>query len=453
MTAEILSVGTELLLGNIVDTNAAYIAQELASLGISVYRKTTVGDNYDRLLAAITHAFENADLVVISGGLGPTQDDITKTVAAEYFGRELVLHEESMRRIEKRFAGRGLPVNSEKNALIPEGAHVLPNDNGSAPGIILTGHMPVDCHGSPSLAMTGKSKMLILLPGPPHEMTPMFANYAVPYLQAKSGMVFISRTLKIIGIGESKVEDMLIDLISAQTNPTIAPYAKVGEVHVRLTASAKTEAEANTLLEPVMQEIEKRLYPHIYSTDGSTPAEVVIERLRNKSGGSKSEPTGTKIVPVENCTPHTLAVAESCTGGLIMSQLVAVAGCSDVILEGLCTYSNEAKIARLGIPPEMLEEYGAVSPQVAAAMAENAARTSGASVGLSTTGIAGPGGGTPDKPVGLVYIGLYANGKTITEKFNLIGSRNEVRTRAANLALDLLRKKLNHEKHEIHEKK
>jgi len=434
MTAEILSVGTELLLGNIVDTNAAFLSRELAGLGVSVFRKTTVGDNHKRLFAALENAFSSADLVIISGGLGPTQDDITKAVAAEYFGQKLVLHEESMVRIKKRFADREreLPENVHLNAMIPEHAHVLPNDNGAAPGVVVSGTtqsvggkmLPIQTPGRsrhPAFD-TEYHKTLILLPGPPHEMEPMFTNYVIPFLREKSGDVFVSRTLKITGLGESRVETMLMDLISAQTNPTIAPYAKVGEVHVRLTASAKSESAALELISPLLDEITKRLSPHVYSTNDKTLPETIVSLLQEQN--------------------HTLAVAESCTGGLVMAELVSVAGCSGVILEGLCTYSNEAKTARLGIDANMLKNHGAVSAQTAAAMAENVAKIAGATIGLSTTGIAGPGGGTDDKPIGLVYIGLYINGTAETEKLNLTGNRNEVRLRATNLALDMLRRRI-----------
>ena len=408
MTAEIMSVGTELLLGNIVDTNAAFLSQELAGLGVSVFRQTTVGDNHKRLLSALTHAFESADMVIVSGGLGPTQDDITKAAAAEYFGQKLILHEESMQRIRLRFAarGRGLPESAQLNAIIPENAKVLQNDNGSAPGIVIEEN----------------GKILILLPGPPSEMMPMFKDYVAPFLQNKSGCVFTSRTLKIIGLGESQVEHMLSDLITVQTNPTIAPYAKIGDVHVRLTASAASEAAAHKLIDPLLAEIHKRLTPHVYSDNGNTLPEIVIALLRK-----------------QNCS---LAVAESCTGGRIMSELVSVAGCSTVFLEGVCTYSNEAKVARLGICKNLIQTHGAVSAEVAAAMAENVAKTAGTTIGLATTGIAGPDGGTADKPVGLVHVGIYISGKTETAKFNLIGSRNEIRIRATNLALDMLRQKL-----------
>ena len=408
MVAEILSVGTELLLGNIVDTNAAFLSQELAGLGVSVFRETTVGDNHKRLFCALKNAFKSADVVIISGGLGPTQDDITKEVAAEYFGRGLVLHQESLERIKARFAARRreLPISTDRNAIIPEGSLVLPNDNGSAPGVVIE----------------QDGKILILLPGPPNEMIPMFTNYVRPFLQQKSGKVFVSRTLKIIGIGESQVESMLMDLINVQTNPTIAPYAKIWDCHVRLTASAQSATEAEAFIAPLAAEIHKRLDPHIYSDNDATLPEIIVALLQK-----------------QNCT---LAIAESCTGGLIMSELVSVAGCSSVFLEGLCTYSNEAKTARLGVPAALIEKHGAVSAEVAAVMAEGVAKTAGATIGISTTGIAGPDGGTAEKPVGLVYAGLYINGEVETVKLNIIGSRNEVRLRAAHLVMDMLRRKL-----------
>ncbi|MCL2386482.1 MAG: competence/damage-inducible protein A [Defluviitaleaceae bacterium] len=406
MTAEILTVGTEILLGNIVNANAAFLSQGLAGLGISVFKHTSVGDNHGRLAAAFASAFENASLVITTGGLGPTQDDITKSVAAEYFGRELEMHEESRQKIIQRFAGRTLPESVERNALIPQGAEVLPNENGSAPGI----------------CMERDGKILIMLPGPPHEMQPMFTKYAAAFLRKKTDSVFVSRTLKIIGMGETSVESQLRDLIDAQTNPTIAPYAKVGDVHVRITASAPDEKTAQALIAPVAEEIYTRLNPCVYGEDETPLAETVINQLKNKN--------------------HTLAVAESCTGGLIASNLVAVSGCSAILKEGFVTYSNEAKIARLSVPESLIKEHGAVSPEVAAAMAENAAKVSGATIGLSITGIAGPEGGTPEKPVGLVYIGLHINGQTQTAQHKTIGNRNEIRTRSALLALDLLRRSL-----------
>ena len=232
----------------------------------------------------------------------------------------------------------------------------------------------------------------------------------------------MSRTFKIIGLGETQVEKLLMDLIQAQSNPTIAPYAKVGDVHVRITAAAPSQAEAEKLLAPLTLEINRRLAPYVYSDTDATLAEVVLNLLQEQN--------------------HTLAIAESCTGGLMTSDIVSVPGSSAVFLEGLCTYSNAAKIARLGVPAALIETHGAVSPQVAAAMAEGVAKTSGASVGISTTGVAGPGGGTADKPVGLVYVGVCINGEATTEKFNLTGNRDEVRVRAASHALDALRRRL-----------
>ena len=263
----------------------------------------------------------------------------------------------------------------------------------------------------------------MMLPGPPHEMQPMFLNYAAAFLREKTARVFVSRTLKIIGQGETAVESLLRDLIDTQTNPTIAPYAKIGEVHVRVTASAADEKAAHDLIAPVADEIYKRLTPRIYGENESTLAEIVIALLKKHD--------------------YTLAVAESCTGGLVASDLVAVSGCSDVLREGLVTYSNESKTARLSVCEKLLSQHGAVSAEVAAEMAKNAAITSGASVGLSTTGIAGPEGGTDTKPVGLVYIGLYIHGQEpLTEKHIFTGTRNIVRTRAAMCALDFLRRNL-----------
>jgi len=407
IVAEILNVGTEILLGNITNSNAAFLSQQLAGIGVSVFRHTSVGDNHKRLKCAIEHAFENADVVITTGGLGPTQDDITKSVAAEFFGLKLEMHEESRQRILERFAGRELPESVERNALVPQGAKVFPNENGSAPGICIE----------------SGGKILIMLPGPPHELQPLFLNYAAAFLREKTEGVFVSRTLKIIGIGETAVESQLRDLIDAQTNPTIAPYAKVGEVHIRITASAADETAAHTLLSPVADEIYRRLNPRIYGENEVSLAEVVLELLKTQN--------------------HTLAVAESCTGGLVSSDLISVPGSSVVFREGFVTYSNEAKTARLFVPESLLAAHGAVSAEVAAAMAEGAAKAANATVAISITGIAGPDGGTQEKPVGLVYVGLFVAGRgMLTEKFNFTGNRNEIRRRSAISALDLLRKKI-----------
>ncbi|MDR1664627.1 MAG: competence/damage-inducible protein A [Clostridiales bacterium] len=409
-TAEILAVGTELLLGDIVNTNAQFISRELAKLGINVYRHTVVGDNPARLKAAYARAFEKADVVIATGGLGPTGDDITKEIAAEYFGLPLVFHEESWNAIQARFAGMraGVPSANRKQALIPEGCTVFPNANGTAPGACIE---------------SGDGKALLLLPGPPNEMEPMFLEYAVPFLCTKSSSVFVSRTLKTCGVGESRAEEILKDIIAAQSNPTVAPYAKMSEVWLRVTASAPDGQTARALIAPVAAAIYDRLGENIYGEDDDSLEGIVIKRLRENN--------------------LTLAPAESCTGGLLSAALVNVPGASEVFKEGLVTYSNEAKIKSLGVREATLSAHGAVSEQTAAEMAEGAARSAGASVGVSTTGIAGPGGGTPEKPVGLVYVGLYVKDRGVTVKeLRLTGDRQRIRHRAVISALDFLRREL-----------
>jgi len=407
MIAEVLGIGTELLLGDIANTNAQFLSRELAGLGISVYGHTAVGDNAARLHAALEHAFTKADMVIACGGLGPTQDDITKEVAAAYFGREMVLDEASFEAIKARFAGRDMPENVIRNAMVPKGSVLFPNSHGSAPGVCL------ELEG----------KLLILLPGPPHELEPMFMEHVVPFLRQKTDLVFVSRRLKIIGIGESRVEEVLSDLIDSQTNPTIAPYANITEVALRITASAKDADAANERINPVAAKIYERLGGNIYGEGDVSLVQVVMDMLKSEG--------------------LTLAIAESCTGGLLTSAFVDMPGSSDILMEGAVTYSNAAKMARLGVAKDLLKDYGAVSPQVAAAMAEGVVKSSGAGVGVSTTGIAGPGGGTKSKPVGLVYVGLHIAGKgTVTKELRLMGTRNEVRKRAMISALALIRDKL-----------
>jgi len=407
MTVEILAIGTELLLGNIANTDAQFISRQLAGMGIGVYGHTVVGDNRRRLHAAFAHAFTKADMVIAVGGLGPTDDDITKAVAAQFFARDMVLDAAAFARIETRFAATGLPENVHKNALVPAGAQTLPNDHGSAPGVWLE----------------QDGKTLLLLPGPPHELEPMFVNYAVPLLREKSGgQIFFSRTLKFIGMGESNIEGQLKDLFDAQENPTLALYAKVWECHLRLTAAASTEAAARDMIEPTAQEIYARLGAYIYGEGDADLPTLAVAAVRARG--------------------ETLAVAESCTGGMVASLLVGVSGVSAILNEAIVTYSNEAKTTRLGVDAAIIAQHGAVSAECAAAMAEGVARTAGAGMGLSTTGIAGPDGGTPEKPVGTVFIGLCINGTTQVKKLQLAGERNTIRERAAMAALNLLRRAL-----------
>ena len=409
MRAEILAVGTELLLGDIVNTNAQYLAQELAQLGIEVYYQTVVGDNPKRLKDTIFHAFSRADIIVTTGGLGPTEDDLTKETAAEYFGEELVLDQKALDQIQVFFNGTGrkMTENNVKQAFVPkEHGTVLYNDNGTAPGIIIE----------------KDDKIIVMLPGPPKENVPMFENQVKPYLNKKNDYTFISRVLRVAGVGESAMETMVKDLIDSQTNPTIAPYAKDGEAVLRITAKAKDEEEAKALIDPVAEQLRERLGRSIYA-EGETDMQSVLAQLLIDKG-------------------LTLAVAESCTGGMICSRLVEYPGVSEALVEGCVTYSNEAKMHRLGVKAETLEKYGPVSKEVAAEMAEGIAKTSGASVGLSTTGVAGPDGATEEKPIGLVYIGIYYNGEVQVKGIRYPGKRNKVRERATYLAMDVLRREL-----------
>jgi nicotinamide-nucleotide amidase len=406
MICEILSVGTELLLGDILNTNSQYLNRRLADLGISVYFNTTVGDNPQRLKKALEIAFSRSDMVIATGGLGPTKDDLTKEVSAEFFGKKLILHEESLNRIKEFFEKRGLPLTEGniKQAYIIEGSKVIPNDWGTAPGIIYENN----------------GKILILLPGPPREMIPMFETYVVPYLLTLSSETIQSKVLRVCGLGESFMEERIKDLIENQTNPTIAPYAKEGEAILRITAKAKSKEEAEKLIEEVEKEIRKRLGDFIYGEGDITLEEVVVKLLIEKG--------------------ITIAVAESCTGGMISARIVNVPGVSKVFKEGIIAYSNESKIKRLNISEETLKKYGAVSKECALEMARNVALISGADIGLSSTGIAGPEGGTFDKPVGLVYLGLYMNGVENYKELKLSGDRNRIRLYTTINALDFLRR-------------
>ena len=407
MTAEILAVGTELLLGDTLNTNAQYLSKELAALGISVYHHSVVGDNPERLTKAFSDAFSRSDIVITSGGLGPTKDDLTKETGARYFGKKLVMDEAALAKLESFFTrtGRVMTENNRKQALMPEGAQLIPNNNGTAPGCIIS----------------DKGKTLIMFPGPPRELIPMFEETVLPYLKERTDGTYVSRVLRLCGIGESTAEDMIKDLIENQTNPTIAPYAKLNELTFRITASAKTEEEALALMEPVVSELYKRFSDNIYGEGNDLSLGlVVVSKLVQKN--------------------MTVAVAESCTGGLMASALVDVPGSSKVFLEGLVTYSNEAKINRLNVSGETLKNHGAVSPETAREMALGVSQISGADIGIGITGIAGPDGGTDEKPVGLVYVALSVKGSVTVNELRFTGSRQRIRGRAVMSAMDMIRR-------------
>ena len=430
MQLELLSVGTELLLGEIVDTNAAYLADKLSELGINVYHKTTVGDNTERLAAALRISLARADAILATGGLGPTDDDITAAAIAQVAGLDLVEDEPTADSIRSfaskasfartasfaRHRGRSLLDSLLKQAWVPKGAEVVPNPVGTAPGFIWRGELP----------FTDGSKTVIALPGVPAEMTAMAEQTVLPHLArlaAPEGAgVIVSRVLRLAGIGESQSEAEISDLIRAQTNPTIAPLAKLREVHLRITARAADRAAAETMIAPVEAEIRRRLGDHIYGADEDT-LEAVLGAMLREAG-------------------LTVALAESCTGGLIGHRLTDVPGSSDYFLGSLVTYSNEAKVALLNVPEGTIREHGAVSPEVARAMAEGVRQPYGADIGLSVTGIAGPNGATPEKPVGLTYIGLAGAGETAAEEYRLRGTRVLLKERAAQIALYLLYRRL-----------
>ena len=408
MRAEIITVGTEILLGDIVNTNSQFLAKELANLGIEVYYQGTVGDNEDRLLESLEESLHRSDMVITTGGLGPTKDDLTKETAAKLFNQELVFHEESWREIEAYFnkLGKVPTENNKKQAYFPKEAIVLKNNNGTAPGAILK----------------KDNKTIIVLPGPPREMKPMFEESVKPYLQYLTDDILVSKTLRFYGIGESSLENAIIDIINEQSNPTIAPYAKDTEVTLRITAKAISEEVAMDLINPVIDKIEDRVGQYIYSQGESTLEDTVAEMLVNKN--------------------LTISVAESCTGGMVSSNLINYPGISSVFMEGCITYSNEAKMKSLGVKKETLDKFGAVSEETAREMAEGIARRYNTNIGISTTGIAGPEGGTKEKPVGLVYFGIYINGKTIVKRYIFNGSRQQVRLRATKTILNDLRLEL-----------
>ena len=406
MTVEIIAVGTEILLGNIVNTNAAYLAEKCAELGLSCYHQDVVGDNEERLMETIRLALSRADILLLSGGLGPTQDDLTKEAAAKVMGRELYMHEPSKEAIRQFFAERNLEItdNNWKQAMVPEGCIVVDNPGGTAPGIIITEN----------------DKHLILMPGPPGELIPMFEHSIMPYLAGLQTGVIYSQTVKISGVGESKAESMVEDLISGQSNPTIATYAKIGEVHLRVTATAQDEKEARKLVKPVVKELKGRFGNHIYTTD----SDVTLEKA---------------VVDLLVANKLTACTVESCTGGMLSARLINVPGVSEVFKSGYVTYSNKSKRRLLGIKKNILVKHGAVSEQIAREMAKTAAALARADVSVSTTGIAGPDGGTPEKPVGLVYIGCNVCGRITVKECHFHGSREKIRESTVAAALALLR--------------
>lgn len=409
MTAEIICVGTELLLGNIVNTNAAFLSEKLAYLGINCYFQTVVGDNRDRLLSVINTALSRADILIFSGGLGPTEDDLTKETVAEALGKKLIRDKWAEQEIADYFALRGrIPTdNNWKQADVIEGCDILYNKNGTAPGIFVS----------------EGEKTVILLPGPPLELKSMFTDSVMPKLQQKCGQVFYSQTVKIVGPGESSVETQILDMLNTQENPTIAPYAKTGEVHLRVTARAKDEKEAREKTAPVVEELYRRFGKAVYTTDADETLEMALTKLLIKK-------------------KYTMTTAESCTGGMIAARMVNAPGVSAVLKSGFITYANEAKEELLGVSHDTLEKFGAVSRETAEEMAEGAVKAAHTDAAVAVTGIAGPDGGTKEKPVGLVYIGVNVRGNVEVREYHFSGSRQKIRESVTAAALTFLREKL-----------
>lgn len=410
MVVELVSVGTELLLGNIVNTNTQFLAEKCALLGLSNYYQVSVGDNRERMTETIRTALKRSDLVILTGGLGPTEDDITKEVCAEVMGYPLEEDPHTRERIEEYFKNsiyKEIPENNWKQAVIPAGCVVLDNHNGTAPGLIMEKY----------------GKVAVLLPGPPNELYPLFMEQVMPYLNKLQPEIILSQMVKICGHGESQVEDRLLDLINSQTNPTIATYAKTGEVHLRVTAKAATEDEAKELIKPVVKEIKNRFGISVYTTKEEETLEMTVVNLLKKHD-------------------LTVATAESCTGGMLSARLVNVPGVSDVFREGFITYSNKAKRKYLDVSKSTLKKYGAVSEQTAKEMATGGVFATDADICVAVTGLAGPDGGSEEKPVGLVYIACYLKDAVVVERFQFKGNRNKIREQSVTKALDLLRRSI-----------
>ncbi|MFA6947456.1 MAG: competence/damage-inducible protein A [Eubacteriales bacterium] len=404
--AEILCVGTEILIGDIVNTNAAFISKRLAALGINQYYQAVVGDNPERLSHMINEALGRCELLIMSGGLGPTYDDLTKETAAACMGRTLALHQPSYERLCGFFEQRGIKMteNNKKQVYMPQNSIVFQNDRGTAPGCAIEDEE--------------RGKIIIMLPGPPRELEPMFTESVEPYLAKFSDHIFYSRNINIVGMGESAVEDILKPLMTASENPTVAPYCKEGEVRLRVTARCADAAEGEKMCRDMIARIEKtEVGAFVYGIDAELET-AVVEALAARSLHA--------------------ATAESCTGGLISQRITSVSGSSEVFDGGIVSYANRIKAGMLGVSEATLAEHGAVSPETAREMAIGVRNVIGADFGVSVTGIAGPGGGTSEKPVGLVYIACADAVGCEVKRLDLGGSREHIRHLTSNYALSLL---------------
>ena len=410
LTAEIIAIGSELLSSSRTDTNSLWLTDQLNRIGIDVRLKTIVGDDDARLEEVVKDAVKRSRVVLTTGGLGPTEDDITRKVVARALGKRLSLDEKVLAEIRERFRSFGIanmPERNSRQAMVIAGAEVLSNPNGSAPGLYLE-------HEGCAIA---------LMPGPPREMKPMFENYVRARLDKLAGDTrFATRVLRVAGLGESAVDEKIAPIYTKYENPQTTILFNSSEIEIHLRAHGRTEADAETLLDDLSLKIERELGNSAFSFRGETMEEVVGRRLA--------------------MTEFTLAVAESCTGGLIAQRMTSVPGSSKYFIEGVVTYSNDSKVRLLGVDKKLIREFGAVSQQVARDMARGVRHRAKTDFGLAVTGIAGPGGGTPDKPVGLVFIALADDAHTEHKKLTIPGDRELVRWRASQAALDMLRRRL-----------
>lgn len=406
MKAEIICVGTELLLGNITNTNAKFLSEKLAEIGIDVYYQTTVGDNMQRIMDTTISALNRADILIYSGGLGPTEDDCTKEAVCKVINKALYLDEQIVEDINCFFTNKQIPESNKKQAYVPENSIILKNDVGTAPGF----YIEID------------NKIIILLPGPPNELTLMFNKYAMPRLDNNSNNTIRSRVIKTIGIGESSLEEKIIDLINTQSNPTIATYASNGQVDIRITAKADCAAKADGLLDDMQIELDKRIKEYVYSYNNESIEEVVFKMLAHRK--------------------LKIGFCESCTAGLTTSMLASIPGASKTLERSYITYSNLSKVEEVDVKESTLNSYGAVSKETAIEMAQGLLRKCPIDISVSITGIAGPTGESETKPTGLVYVCLAARDRyvVVEKKFN--GNRESNRIRSSKLVFDLVRKYL-----------
>ena len=416
ISAEILSVGTELLLGDIINTDAAFISKKLAEIGIPLYRQAVVGDNAARLEDSVRDSLSRADILIMTGGLGPTCDDITKNIVAKVFSLPLEMCEEAVRDIKSYFddIGRQMTENNLSQAMLPRGSVPLKNNHGTAPGVLLEGKVQ---------GIDGE-KTVIMLPGPPRELEPMFYESVLPYLRERSPYTFFSLNLHLYGIGESAAETVLRDIMNTSENPTVAPYACEAEVRVRITARGSSREECLALCRDMAEKINKTdigRYIFTQSTSDDEASEVLVRR----------------VIELLRLNGMTVGTAESCTAGMISSKIGDIPGCSDVLVGGIVSYSNEVKMNILGVPQSVLETHGAVSEECARHMAEGARRVLGCDIAVSVTGVAGPGGGSDEKPVGTVCFAVADKNGTVssTERFGSKKDRGKIRRYTTSAAL------------------